>query len=105
MNLLLKQVWREDDGVLSFEWTILTVVVVFGIVGGLAAARDTIIDELGDMGEAIVSFNQSFSYSGIASLGIPSASYTDTPATVVDCGRHPIGSFGMPARNDLAGGG
>src|SRR5688572_13451724 len=88
---------REDDGVLSFEWTILVVIVVFGIVGGLAAARDVIIDELGDTGEAIVSFNQSFSYSGIDALGIPAASYTDITSTVVDCNRHPIGSWGIPA--------
>ena len=90
---------------LSFEWTILVVIIVFGIVGGLAAARDVIIDELGDTGEAIVSFNQSFSYSGIPGLGIPAGSYTDVAATVVDCNRHPVGSWGIPARNDAAGGG
>jgi hypothetical protein len=105
-------VWRwlyaaasEDDGVLSFEWTIIAVLIVFGIVGGLAAARDVIIDELGDMGEAIVSFNQSFSYTGIAALGIPGASYTDVPSTVVDCSRQPVNSWGIPPRNDITGGG
>lgn len=102
---VMGRVWREEEGVLSFEWTILAVVVVFGIVGGLAAARDVIIDELGDMGEAIVSFNQSFSYTGIVALGIPGSSYTDAPSTVVDCNRHPIGSFGQPPRNDIVGGG
>ena len=101
----LWKVWREDDGVLSFEWTIVAVLIVFGIVGGLAAARDVIIDELGDMGEAVVSFNQSFSYTGIVALGIPGSSYTDVAGTVVDCGRHPANSWGIPARNDLGGGG
>jgi Flp pilus assembly pilin Flp len=105
MKPILKQMWSEDDGVLSFEWTIISVVIVFGIVGGLAAARDAIIDELGDLGEAVVSFNQSFSFSGIASLGIPASSYTDTPSTVTDCGRHPVGSWGLAPLNDSVGGG
>jgi hypothetical protein len=102
---LLQQASQEEDGVLSFEWTMIVVLIVFGIVGGLAAARDVLIDELGDMGQAIVSFNQTFSYSGIAALGIPGASYTDTPSTVVDCNRQPVNSWGIAARNDIIGGG
>lgn len=84
---ILNQVWREDDGVLSFEWTIVTVVVVFGIVGGIGAIRDTIIDELGDMAEAVISFDQSFSFAGIPALGIPPSTYTDNPGEVIDCSR------------------
>lgn len=95
--------WTDDDGVLSFEWTIIAVLIVFGIVGGMAAARDAIIDELGDMGEAIVSFDQTFSFTGIPALGILGSSYTDVPSTVTDCGRN--SGWGIPARNDSGGGG
>jgi hypothetical protein len=100
----LRRAGSEDDGVLSFEWTIIAVLIVFGVVGGLAAARDVIIDELGDMGEAIVSFNQSFSFTGIDALGIPGSNYDDVATAVADCGRvsNPLG---IPARNDLGGGG
>jgi Flp pilus assembly pilin Flp len=105
MKRFLQQMWHEDDGVLSFEWTILSVVIVFGIVGGLAAARDVIIDELGDLGEAVIAFDQSFSYTGIPTLGIPGSSYADIPGTLVDCSRQPAGSWGIPPLNDLAGGG
>lgn len=101
----LQHLWQEDDGVLSFEWTIIAVVVVFGIVGGIAAVRDAIIDELGDTGEAIISFNQSFSYSGLAAFGIPDGSYVDVPSTVTDCARQPVNSWGIPPRNDATGGG
>jgi hypothetical protein len=65
--------WHPDDGGLSFEWTLVATLIVIGVVGGLAAARDAIIDELGDVCQAVVGFNQSFSYSGIPSLGIPGA--------------------------------
>jgi Flp pilus assembly pilin Flp len=105
MKQLLRNLWCEDDGVLSFEWTIIAVVIVFGIVGGLAAARDTIIDELGDMAEAIISFDQSFSFAGIPALGIPASTYVDPPGALVDCGRQPVGSWGIAGRNDAAGGG
>jgi Flp pilus assembly pilin Flp len=61
MKRFLQQVWREDDGVLSFEWVLLVTLLVIGIVGGLAGARDAIIDELGDIAQATLSFDQSYS--------------------------------------------
>src|SRR2546430_2166443 len=91
MNSRLLAIWREDDGVLSFEWTIVVVVIVFGIVGGLAAARDVLIDELGDLSEAVISFDQSFSFAGIPALGIPDSMYTDPPGVLVDCSLQPAG--------------
>jgi Flp pilus assembly pilin Flp len=60
MNTLHK-LWREEDGVLSFEWTLLLTLLTIGIVSGLSAARDAIIDELGDVAEAAQAFDQSYS--------------------------------------------
>ena len=62
----LHQVWREEDGVLSFEWTLLVTLLTIGIVGGLAAARDAIIDELGDLAQAAQGIDQSFSLSSLS---------------------------------------
>src|SRR5437667_97928 len=53
MNACSAAIWHEDDGVLSFEWVILTTLVVLGVVGGLAAGRDAIIDEFGDVAQAM----------------------------------------------------
>src|SRR5262245_39957470 len=60
MRELLFAACREDDGVLSFEWVLLTTLVVIGIVGGLAAARDAITDELGDVAEAMLALDGSY---------------------------------------------
>ena len=60
MNTLLKQLWHEDDGVLSFEWTLLVTMLAFGIVGGIAAGRDAIIDELGDVAQVMLAVDQSY---------------------------------------------
>ena len=60
MTSLLKRTWKEDQGVLTFEWILLITVLVIGVVGGLSAVRDGIISELGDLSVAITSVDQSF---------------------------------------------
>ena len=52
MKAALRNIWTEEDGVLSFEWTLLLTLLVIGIVSGVAAARDGIIDELGDVAQS-----------------------------------------------------
>ena len=60
MKSLLNRVWSEDQGVLTFEWILLITVLVIGIVGGLSAVRDAVITELGDVAEATISLDQSY---------------------------------------------
>lgn len=60
MKNVLFRMWKEEDGVLSFEWVLLTTLLTIGIVSGLAGARDAIIDELGDVAEAMQSLDQSY---------------------------------------------
>lgn len=103
MQQFLNNLWQEDDGVLSFEWTVITVVIVFGVVGGLAAARDAIIDELGDVAEAVLGIDQSFTFIGVPGI-IDGSSYNDIKGVLTDCGRQPAGSWGIPGQNDAVGG-
>ena len=60
MKNFVKSVWTEDEGVLSFEWVLLVTLLTIGIVGGIAAARDAVIDEMGDVAEAMLSLDQSY---------------------------------------------
>ncbi|MCI0358360.1 MAG: hypothetical protein L0211_07755 [Planctomycetaceae bacterium] len=87
MRRFFNKMWWEDDGVLSFEWTLLIVLVVIGIISGLGAARDVIIDELGDTAEAVLQFDQSYSFVGLPLFGIPGSEYVDSLGTVIDCDR------------------
>ncbi len=59
----LKSLWTEEDGVLSFEWTLLLTLLVIGIVSGVAAVRDGIIDELGDVAQMMLAVDQSYTIS------------------------------------------
>ena len=60
MRSFMKRVWKEDNGVLSFEWVLLVTLLTIGIVTGLAAARDAIIDELGDVAQAMMALDQTY---------------------------------------------
>ena len=60
MKSLLNRVWKEDEGVLTFEWILLITVLTIGIVGGLSAVRDAVITELGDVAEAVIALDQSY---------------------------------------------
>ena len=100
---MLTRLWSEQDGVLSFEWTLLVALVTIGIVSGVTAARDVIIDELGDAAQAVLNFDQSYSFAGLPLLGIPSSQYTDVIPVVTDCGRD--GPAGAGPQDDTDGGG
>jgi hypothetical protein len=94
MPARIKTLWTETDGVLSFEWILLLTLLTIGIVGGIAAARDAIIDELGDVAEAAQAIDQSFSLAGIEIEDVfvtPDSVYTETAADAVvsDCTRTP----------------
>ena len=60
MKHRMNRILREENGVLTFEWILLITVLVIGIVGGLSAVRDAIIDECGDVSEGVVSLDQSY---------------------------------------------
>jgi len=57
---LLRRIWKEDQGFLTFEWILLVTLLTIGIIGGIAAVRDAIIDELGDVAQAMLTVDQSF---------------------------------------------
>jgi Flp pilus assembly pilin Flp len=92
-NTLLNLI-REEDGVLSFEWALLATLLTIGIVTGLAAARDAIIDELGDAAEAMIAVDGSytidaplrFTINNMEIGGASDSAYFDF-AIFQDCGR------------------
>ena len=60
MKKMFARMLREDDGVLSFEWILLVTLLTIGIVAGISAARDAIIDEFGDVAQAMRALDQSY---------------------------------------------
>ena len=109
MNKCLARLWKEEDGVLSFEWVLLVSLLVIGIVSGVAAARDAIIDELGDVAQAMLALDQSFTITfplqvlvhASTTSSSSDSSFTDA-AAYQDCGRNttPTGQVGLVDAGD-----
>ena len=93
MHRLISQIWTEEDGVLSFEWTLLLTLLTLGIVSGLSAARDAVIDELGDLAQAAGAMDQSYSFPALtfdfggATFSVAGSTFTDDAMIYTDCGR------------------
>jgi Flp pilus assembly pilin Flp len=86
--------WNDEAGVLSFEWALLITLLTLGIVGGVAAARDAVIDELGDAAQAMqaldgsytIDFPLVFTIDGVGTGGASDSGFTDA-ITYTDCTR------------------
>lgn len=109
MKQFLTRLVDENDAVLSFEWMLLVTLLTIGIVSGLTAARDAIIDEMGDVAEAAQALDQSYSLSdfdyvvlGVTIFSTNPSIYTETAAdqSVVDCARAAGGGPDQGALND-----
>ena len=105
MKACISRLWKEEDGVLSFEWVLLLTLLVIGIVGGVTAARDAIIDELGDAAQAMIALDQSFTiqfplavWTHVADdAGASDSGFLDA-ASFTDCGRSAF--IGQPTFTD-----
>jgi Flp pilus assembly pilin Flp len=91
------RIWKEEDGVLSFEWVLLVTLLTIGIVSGLAGARDAIIDELGDVAQAMLALDQSYTIDFPLAVLVHTANTSSASDSsfvdaliYVDCGRTPF---------------
>ena len=87
MKTFVLQIWRDERGVLTFEWVLLLTLLTIGIISGLTAVRDAFIDELGDIAAATVSIDFSYTLAPDPTFGFGGASYTQPKSTVTRCAR------------------
>ena len=61
----LKQFWTDENGfIVSSELILIATILVIAMVVGLQTVRDAVLQELGDVGAAIGSISQDYSYGG-----------------------------------------
>jgi len=80
---MLKRLWREDEGFLTFEWIMLLTLLVIGVIGGVAGVRDAIIHECQGVVGAMVSLDQSYFIA--PPLGVSVTSLNTTADTSTNC--------------------
>jgi hypothetical protein len=65
MRHLFLKLWNDDAGALiATEWVFVATILVLGIITGLVAVRNAVLAELLDFANAVLSLNQSFSFTG-----------------------------------------
>ena len=60
MHSHMTRIWTEEGGFITFEWILFVTLMTIGIVGGVAAVRDAVVDELGDVAQAMLALDQSY---------------------------------------------
>lgn len=67
MSNLFRRLWSDDRGaVISTELVLVIGILIFGIIPGLVALRNSIIAALGTIGNTLTNLVPSFTYSGFA---------------------------------------
>jgi hypothetical protein len=82
MRKLLSKLWADDGGfIISVEMLFICVILVIGIIGGLAALRAAVATELAHLGNAILELDPGFN---IVSVGSSTGSSNGTLVTHID---------------------
>jgi Flp pilus assembly pilin Flp len=63
---MLKKLWKDEAGLVTLEYLFAATIIVIGLTVGLVALKNSINAELSELGQAITSLNQSYSFSGQA---------------------------------------
>lgn len=67
MSTMLRRLWADDRGaVISTELVLVIGILIFGIIPGLVALRNSVIAALGTIGNTLTNLVPTFTYSGYA---------------------------------------
>ncbi len=64
---MFKQLWNDESGfIVSAELILISTILVIGMVVGLSEIQHAVVQELGDVADAIGAVNQSYRYTGFS---------------------------------------
>jgi hypothetical protein len=89
MRQLMCKLWQDDAGALiATEWVFVATILVLGSITGLVAVRQAVISELVEFANAVMSLNQSYSFSGQSNCESSTAGsqYIDSTQAILDVG-------------------
>jgi hypothetical protein len=68
---VLHRLWADEAGfVVSTELVLVATILVIGLVLGLTSLRNQVVQELGDLAQAIANINQSYEYAGTQKVAV-----------------------------------
>ena len=75
---VLHRLWADDAGfVVSTELVLVATILVIGLIVGLTALRNQVVQELADLAQAIANVNQSYEYAGILKVNVAETAGSD----------------------------
>ena len=84
--MMFKRLWYDETGfVNSTDLILASTILVLGMIVGLVALRNQVVQELSDTASAVGSLNQSYTYtsysitSGSFSASVAGSDYSDLP--------------------------
>jgi hypothetical protein len=78
---------RSEDGfLLSSEALLIGTITVIGLLVGLVTIRDSVVQELGDFGQAISLLDQGYTYTGVTDSTTSASTYGSLFADTEDLG-------------------
>ena len=64
--MIAHKLWNDElGGLLSAEWIFIFSILTCGVVVGMTAIRDALVNELNDISPAIGAVDQSYNYTGV----------------------------------------
>lgn len=87
MTKLAAKLWDDDAGALiASEYLFVVTILIIGTIVGLAAVREAINTELGEVANALLALSQGFTISGQSGTGgsVDGSQAIDTPGTIQD---------------------
>ncbi len=74
MRQLTAKLWADDCGsLIATEWVFVATILVLGVITGLVAVRQAVTTELEEFANAVLSLNQSYSFSGLTNCASSTA--------------------------------
>jgi hypothetical protein len=89
---MMLRLWKDDCGALiATEWVFVATILVLGSITGLVMVRQAVLAELQDMAQAIMSLDQSYSFSSQSNTESSTAGsqYFDLTETIIEGGDIP----------------
>jgi Flp pilus assembly pilin Flp len=87
---MFSKLWKDEAGIVAFEYLALATIVGLGITVGLVAVRNALNVELHELANAIMALNQQYSFLGESNC---KAAVWGSAAGPDQCGNLSIGYF------------
>ena len=88
---MVKSLWQDEAGfTIALEFILVAVILVIGLVTGLTAVKNSVLEELEELADGILAINNSYSFDGSEHLSCAqtgATTFSDVPGsqTVVLC--------------------